>query len=272
MSQSGNVPVEGGNLYYEVEGSGPALALIHAGVADLSMWEAQVTAFKDRFRVIRYDTRGFGRSFSQNVTFSNRDDLRALLDHLNVERAAVCGISRGGHIAIDFTLEFPERVSALIAVAAGLGGFDYKPTVEENAWFGKMEALWKARDFEALAALEEETWVVGFFRPAESVDPALRRRVRAMIDANYAKHSHEELVASQLKPPAAGRLSEIRVPTLIMVGDKDTGDTVQPAHALADGIPGARLIIFPNVAHMVPMEAPDEFNKAVLDFLAEVPV
>jgi pimeloyl-ACP methyl ester carboxylesterase len=88
-----------------------------------------------------------------------------------------------------------------------------------------------------------------------------------MIDQNYARHSHEELVASPLKPPAAGRLSEIRVPTLVMVGDKDTADTQQPAHALAEGIPGARLIVFPNVAHMVPMEAPDEFNRAVLDFL-----
>lgn len=267
MSQSGNMPVERGNLYYEVEGSGPALVLVHAGIADLSMWEAQIPAFKDHFRVIRYDARGYGRSFSENVTFSNRDDLRALLDHLNVDRAALCGVSRGGQIVIDFTLEFPDRVSALIPVAAGLGGFDYKPTAEEDASFGKMEALWEARDLQALAALEEQTWVVGFYRPAESVDPALRRRVRAMIDQNYAQHSHEELVASPLKPPAAGRLPEIRVPTLVMVGDKDTTDTVQPAHALAEGIPGARLIVFPNVAHMVPMEVPEEFNRAVLDFL-----
>lgn len=267
MSQSGSVPVEGGNLYYEVEGDGPALVLIHAGIADLSMWDAQVPAFRNRFRVIRYDSRGYGRSFSQNVTFSNRDDLRLLLDHLAVERAAVCGVSRGGQIAIDFTLEFPARVSALIPVAAGLGGFDYQPTAEENAAFEKMEALWEARDLAALAELEEKTWVVGFYRPAESVDPELRRRVRAMIDANYAGHSHEELVATRLEPPAAQRLSEIRVPTLVIAGDKDTSDTLQPARALGEGVTGARFLVFPNVAHMVPMEAPDAFNRAVLEFL-----
>jgi pimeloyl-ACP methyl ester carboxylesterase len=193
-----------------------------------------------------------------------------VLDHLNVERAAVCGISRGGQIAIDFTLEYAERVWALIPVAAGLGGFEYKPTDEENARFERLETLWNARDLKALTALEEETWVVGFYRAPESVDPDLRQRVHAMIEAGYVNHSLEELVLSPLKPPAAGRLSEIRVPTLVMVGDKDTGNTVQTAHVLAEGIPGARLIVYPNVAHMVPMEVAEEFNKAVLDFLAEV--
>jgi hypothetical protein len=78
--QTGNVEVPGGRLYYEAEGEGPPLTLIHAGVAHLRMWDAQVEAWRDRFRVIRYDTRGFGRTITEDVPYSNRADLAAVLD------------------------------------------------------------------------------------------------------------------------------------------------------------------------------------------------
>ena len=84
MGQSGRAPVADGELYFAVEGSGYPLLLIYAGVADLRMWDEQAAVFKDRFRVIRYDTRGFGKSISQVTSFSNRDDVRALLHHLGV--------------------------------------------------------------------------------------------------------------------------------------------------------------------------------------------
>ena len=112
-----------GRLAYEVEGEGHPLTLIHAGLAHLRMWDEQVPAFAERYRVIRYDTRGFGRTTTDDVEFSNRDDLRALLDHLGVERTHLLGLSRGAQIALDFTLESPERVSSLVWVAGGVGGF-----------------------------------------------------------------------------------------------------------------------------------------------------
>jgi len=113
VDESGTIDVPGARLYYEVAGSGPAVVLIHAGVANLRMWDAQVEALAPRYRVIRYDTRGFGRTANEDVEFSNRDDLRAVLEHVGVPRATVLGISRGGHIAIDFTLDSPDRVEAL---------------------------------------------------------------------------------------------------------------------------------------------------------------
>ncbi len=105
---NGYVPVRNGELYYEVEGAGHPLVLIHAGVADHTMWDAQAPVFARRFRVIRYDTRGYGRSRTQDTEYSERQDLLDLLDHLGVPAAHVVGISRGGMIAIDFTLEHPR--------------------------------------------------------------------------------------------------------------------------------------------------------------------
>src|SRR3954463_5748998 len=168
QTERGYLDVEGGRLYYEVAGQGHPLALIHAGVADLTMWDEQMEAFSERYRVIRYDTRGFGRTTTEDVGFSNRKDLYDLLRHLGVERSYVLGISRGGQIAIDFTIEHPEVVDALIAVAPGISGFQGELTEEEMALFNRMEELWEKEDFEALTDLEVRVWVDGFGRTGEA--------------------------------------------------------------------------------------------------------
>src|SRR5262249_13492382 len=113
---NGFAEVEGGQLYYETAGTGHPLTLIHAGVADGRMWDDQFLTFAQHYRVIRYDARGFGRSRTESVSFSNRRDLYDLLRHLGVEKTYVMGVSRGGQIATDFTLERPEMVDALIPV------------------------------------------------------------------------------------------------------------------------------------------------------------
>ena len=123
MSASGFVPVQGGKIYYEVEGDGHPLLLIHGGLGSLRMWDEQVPAFSERYRVIRYDTRGFGRTETEDVEFSNRADALAVLDHVGAASAFVIGQSRGGMIALDLAIEHPERVDALVSVASGIGGY-----------------------------------------------------------------------------------------------------------------------------------------------------
>ena len=110
LVQTGYAPVFRGELYYEVAGQGHPLLLIHAGVADCRMWDAQLDEFTRRFSVIRFDARGYGRSRTEDTLFSNRQDILDLLDHLGVDKTHLIGVSRGGQIAIDFTLEHPERV------------------------------------------------------------------------------------------------------------------------------------------------------------------
>ncbi len=267
MSESGFCEVDGGRVYYEMEGSGPALALIHAGVANLRQWDEQVPAFAERYRVIRYDSRTFGKTTTDNVEVSNRGDLAALLDHLQVERAAILGLSRGGQIAVDFTLDYPKRATALIAVAAGISGFDAPTTPEEQALWDEYERRYEAGDWEWVVDTETAAWVDGPGQPPDRVPAEIRKRVHDWIADGYKDHANEELTSKPLDPPAVTRLGEIGVPTLIMVGDLDTVGTVAACHKLADEIPGARLEVFRGVAHMVNLEQPARFTELVLEFL-----
>jgi 3-oxoadipate enol-lactonase len=268
-ASSGYAPVENGELYYEVAGQGHPLLLIHAGVADLRMWDHQFATFAEHFRVIRYDTRGFGRSRTAATTFSDQQDIVDLLRHLGVERVHIIGVSRSGKIAIDFALEHPEMVGALIPTAAGISGYEHHPSEAESAlsqMFEEMEVAWEAKDWERLVDLEVRVWVDGPGQPEGRAAAAVREKVRAMCLDNYRNQTVEP-TPRPLEPPAIGRLGEIVAPTLIIIGDLDTPACLSMADAMAAGIAGARKVVFPGVAHMVPMERPEEFNRAVLEFL-----
>ena len=111
------------SLFREMDG--PHLVLLHAGIANLDMWETQMEAFKDHFRVLRYDIRGWGRTPDPDGDYSEHGDLEALMKHLGLQRAHILGISNRGRIAIDFSIAFPKLVKKLILVAPSLGGFVY---------------------------------------------------------------------------------------------------------------------------------------------------
>lgn len=262
--------VPGGKLPYEVQGEGHPLLLIHAGIADHTMWDAQMEPFSQHYRVIRYDTRGFGKFFTEAVEFSNRADIVALLKHLDVDKAYVIGVSRGGQIATDFALEHPEMVDALVLVGSGLGGFEEPaPTEAEMQLFDQEEALMEAKDWERMADLDVQVWVDGPGQPAGRADATVRQKVRAMCLNTYSSHTTEGQPIV-LSPPAAGRLHDIKMPTLVIIGDLDVSGIQAAAEALSQGIPEARKVVLHNVAHVPPMEVPDEFNSLVLDFLGKI--
>ncbi|MEJ7753085.1 MAG: alpha/beta hydrolase [Candidatus Limnocylindrales bacterium] len=269
MSQTtDSVKVPGGSLYYEVEGEGQALTLIHAGVAHLRMWDEQVPVLAERYRVIRYDTRGFGKTRSEDVEFSNRADLRALLDHLAVEKTHLLGISRGGSVALDFTLEVAERVRSLVMVASTPGGFEHEDAELDSLWT-EMERLYEAKDWAALVEMETALWTDGPGQPTDRVDGGMRRR---MVDWNLWNYRADpgEGKPQTLDPPAVGRLAEVSVPTLVMWGDLDESGVLAGSAALVAGIPDVRSHVFPDVAHMVSLERPEEFTQRVLEFLDSV--
>jgi pimeloyl-ACP methyl ester carboxylesterase len=274
-AESGTLQTEGGPLYYEVAGEGHPVLLIHAGIADHTMWDGQWEAFASRYRVVRYDTRAYGKSpVEKDHPFSNRQDIYELFRHLGIERAHVIGVSRGGQIATDFTLEHPEIVSALVPVCAGVGGMSedhFKPTDAEVALFEQMEVAEESADWERVADLDVRLWVDGAGQPEGRADSAVREKVRQMCLHNYRTHT-EYGAPIVLDPPAAGRLSEIQVPTLVIVGDLDVSATHVSADKLVSGIPGARKYVFKGVAHLPPMEKPEEFNRVVLGFLDGVRV
>jgi len=265
---SGTLAVPGAGLYWESSGEGPALVLVHAGIADHTMWDDDIAALSAGHRVVTFDFRGYGRSASTDVAFSNRADIAALLDHLGLDRVALLGCSRGGQVALDFTLERPSRVSALVLVAAGLGGMQLDLRADEQAMGDLEESMWQAKDWAGVADIDVRAWVDGIGQPEDRVPSAIRERVRSMSRANY-EAEYPEGQPIVLDPPAAGRLAEVLVPTLIIHGDLDTSTIAPVAEALERGIAGARRVFLPGVAHMVNLERPAEFRRLVLDFLAE---
>jgi pimeloyl-ACP methyl ester carboxylesterase len=265
----GILAVKRAKLAYETAGSGPAIVLLHAGVADMSMWDEPFRELSKRFRVVRYDQRGFGASKTEAVEFSNRQDLLALMDHLKVDKAILVGNSRGGIIALDFALENPSRVAGLVSVAGGISGYNAEPTAEEKAVFDKVEALYEKKDFEAIAKMEADIWVNGPTQKAGRAPRKIWDSVHRMILNNYRMHTTEAKPIG-LKPPAFGRLQELKIPVLAMTGNLDESTTQSAMAALAAKAPNARLLKYANTAHMISLERPKEFIREVTAFAESI--
>lgn len=267
-SESGFLETNGARLYYEVEGSGEPVVLIHAGVANLRMWDADVAALRDAYRVIRYDTRGYGRTETDAVEFSNRADIAALLDHLGEQSAHVVGFSRAGSIALDFAIEYPDRVRSLVVGAGGISGFESPEAAASAATFEEPEKLWEAKDWDALADWEADYWANGPGQPADRV-AEVRAKVHEWVVANY-RAEKEEGKPQVLDPPAVGRLGELSAPLLVVIGTLDEPGTQAAMHHLAEAVPGARLEVFQGVAHMINLEQPERFDALLREFLGGV--
>ncbi len=268
-------PVPGARLKVVDEGSpgDPPVVLLHAGIANLGSWDELVPLLTEAgYRVVRYDARGFGASTTEDVEFSDRADLIAVLDVLGIDRAVLVGNSRGGRIAFDTAVEFPDRVVAVVGVGAGLGGYDADSTAEEIALFDEMEALESADepDPEAIADIDLRVWVDGPGQPDTRVPAAIRERVRAMDLPNYLP-GHVSGRSLPLTPPAAERLANLRCPVLAIAGAVDVSEVAETARHLESSAPDARAVIVPNVAHMIGMEVPDELAALIVSFLAPLP-
>lgn len=270
-TETGFLDVHGGKLYYEVAGSGDALVFIHAGVANCTMWDNQMAYFAPQYRVVRYDTRGFGRTTSQAVECSNRQDLLDLLNHVGIDKAILIGNSRGGMIALDTALEFPDRVAGIVMLGSGPGGFEMEPTPDPDneAMMAQWQQFMDAKDWEAIASMEADYWVNGPKQPHDRVPAHLYEYVRSMILESYTREQ-VEITAIELDPPAWQRRAAINVPLLIMIGTLDEAYCVVGSKALAEAVPHAQLSEYENVAHMVSLEQPDRFNREVEQFVEEV--
>ena len=277
------VPVPGGRLFVVDDGpeDAPAILLLHAGIVDLRAWDDLAPRLvAGGFRVVRYDARGYGRSETEDVEYSNRADAIAVLDGLGIGRAALVGNSRGGQVALDTAIEFPGRVAAVVGVGAGLGGFEGEATPGEVAIFERMEALEETLDaatgderaalLEELLDLDTTTWVDGPGQPADRVPAAIRDAVRRM-NAEHGAPGRVQGRPIPLVPRANDRLSDLRCPVLAVAGALDVSDVAQTARHLASAAPHARAVIVPGVAHLIGMEAPERLADLILEFLAPLP-
>ena len=271
--QKGFADVNGTRLYYEVAGEGHPLVLNHGGLVDNHLWDDQFAEFAKHFKVIRYDMRGFGDSgMIKNgmESYSMERDLFSLLQYLDIQKTYVMGLSMGGSLSVDFTLQYPEMVDALITVGAGLSGFEEEDPEEFKAMDEEMEEAFRRGDIARSVEISLQIWTDGPFRTPEQVNPQVRERVRAMTTHNFERGDDEEVRPQHIEPPAAGRLSEIHVPTLIIVGSEDVEFILSIANKLERDIVGAKKVVIPRTAHHLNMEKPQEFNRVVIDFLEQV--
>lgn len=158
-SDTGYATINSTKVYYEFAGEGEALILLHAGIADSRMWDAQFEAFAEHFWVIRYDLRGFGKSKLPSGTFTGYGDVVSLLDYLRVKKAHIVGISNGGRVALDFSIAFPQRVNKLILATPSVGGHPPSNAIKQF-WADEEEALQRG-DLNAATELNLRLWVDG---------------------------------------------------------------------------------------------------------------
>ncbi len=263
--QSGFVEVEDGKIYYERAGQGETIVLIHDGLVHHVIWEEQFPVFYENYDVVRYDRRGYGRSPQPEKTYSNIEDLHQLFHKLDIDKAIVMGMSAGGGLAIDFTLAHPNRVASLVLVGSVVSGFTYTDHFFSRG--GHLHpSTWNDPD------AFRRYWYTDDPYEIAPQNTAVKERVRQIIEANPhdADLSKNRLILGP-ESPALGRLHEINVPALIVVGEHDIPDVHAHAGAIEAGIPNARRIVISGAGHLVPLERPEAFNEQVLQFLKEEP-
>lgn len=253
-------------MFIEAAGSGPGLVFIHAGVADSRMWDAEFESFSDRFRVVRFDLRGFGRSPMVPGPFAYHDDVVAVMDAAGLSTATLVGCSFGANVAIEACLVHSDRVRGLVVVAPGLGAMGGDPDVQK---FGEEEeALLEKGNLDAATELNLRMWVDGPFRKPGQVPREVRELVRVMQMDAFRMPMPEGVSRLRLDPPADARLGEIHVPTLAIVGALDLPMMLRIAGRIESSVPGARRVVIPDAAHMVTLERPAEFHPILREFLA----
>jgi pimeloyl-ACP methyl ester carboxylesterase len=265
------IDVPGGRLAVHDFGDGPAIVLLHAGIVDSWSWEP-LTPFllAGGYRVVAFDRRGIGDSVTEDVPYSDRADVIAMLDALGIERACLVGNSIGGMVAIDTAVESPGRTAALVAIGAGLAGYWVDPTPEEELLFEEQDRLEQHGDAEEVADFQVRLWVDGPHQPADRVPDEIRELVREMALGVVRAERDPERPRGRpmrLEPPAGQQLDRLGMPVLAIAGALDCSDVAAVARYLEEQVPTARAVIMPGVAHMIGLEAPDELARVMLDFL-----
>lgn len=258
------LPTRRGDFRVAVDGdaAAPALILSNSLGTTLEMWEPQVAAFSARFRLIRYDTRGHGGSPVTPGPYSFDDlgqDVLAVLDALAIERAAFCGISMGGHTGLWLAIHAGRRFNA-IAVCNSAAKIGTAQGWSERA---AMVRAGGAAGMRALADSAPGRWFTEDFIAAR---PEVVQRAQdgiAGINPEGYAACCDALATSDLRAD----LGRIATPTLLLAGSADPVTTVADAQAMQAGIAAAQLAVVP-ASHLSNLEAPQAFDKAVLDFLA----
>ena len=252
------------DLHCIVEGSGPWLVMSHALSCDHRMWDAQAAWLAQRFTVLRFDTRGHGRSDAPPAPYSFdlfAADVAALLDALHIERAHWVGLSLGGMIGQAFALAHPQRIASLVLADTS----SRYPPEAEAIWAERIRTV-RAHGMSAVVDATLERWFTAPYRQAHAdVMQRIGDMIRATPVEGYAGCGQAIATVD-----FTDRLQTLRCPTLVIVGDQDTGTPLDMAREIHDAIPGAELVVIPSAAHLSNIEQTTAFNQALDRFYDRV--
>ncbi|WP_326836279.1 alpha/beta fold hydrolase [Amycolatopsis rhabdoformis] len=277
----GMIEAAGARFGYDEAGNGPAVVLLHAGIADRRMWDRQFAALARHHRVIRYDRRGHGESVPVEGTVSHHHDLLAVMSALGVDRAALVGSSMGGAYALDAALAAPDRVESLALIGSGLSGHEWPEPMASDSREAMLAAV-PVEDLKryldhtadhvdeahvrAVAEANVRYLVVGPHRTPDAVDPRFYVQALEMCADVYRREWTEPKWTEDV-PDTRHRLGEITAPTLVLIGLEDGSGLLELADRFTTEIPGARRLDLPDTGHLPPLERPAEVTEALQDWL-----
>ena len=256
------------NIYYEIHGEGEALILIMGYGGSSEWWFRQIPIFSREYRVVTFDNRGTGRSDKPDITYSMETmaaDITGLLETIGIDAAHIYGVSMGGMIAQHFALSYPEKVISLILGCTTCGGpHSIMPDAEA------MTVLFDMERMNRLAPEEAAKEVLPFLYGQEFIDnnpDIIEQGIAKMTEYVTPIHGYMRQAEAIMGHDTYDRLPNIKAPTLVISGDADRLVPVENSRLLASRIPNAELVTLENAGHGFCVEAADEANKAVLDFL-----
>ena len=253
------VEVENGKIYYEECGTGPdAVVLIHDGIAHSAIWEGVWPSFCKQFHTVRYDRRGYGRSPAATTWYYETDDLYTLLRHVKISRAFLVGSSHGGALTIDFTLAHPKLVEGMVLVGAVVSGYGFSDHFL-NRGNANNQPLEKNDSAAMISNWANDKYLLA------ADHPEAKKKLHDILSAAPQDLNHPDF--RRPAPDSLPRLNEIRVPTLIIVGDVDIPDVHAHAGVIEAGIPNSRRIVVEDAGHLMYLEKPEEFSRLVITFI-----
>jgi 3-oxoadipate enol-lactonase len=265
-AQARTINVGDAVISYDVTGRGRTVVFIHGWTHNKSVWDDQVPVFSKRYRVLRYDSRGYGRSTGFDDESLEPTDLMILLEALRINHAYIVGHSRGGGIALRFAAAYPEKVDALVLYGAVLPGIS-PPPPDFLELFTSLPGLAKQYGLDSVGKMLLATdlaWV-----PPGRAD--VSERFRKLWASYSGKDLLEPRPESGVVPvPSMARLSALRIPTLVIIGDHELPFIAAQADTFANRMANAKKVVIPNAGHGAHFVQPTTFNGALLDFFDEV--
>ena len=252
------------SLHYSVYGSGKSIILIHGNFIDSRIWEYQIEVLSNKNQVISYDLRGYGKSDIPRCPFSHVDDLKSLIEYLDIGEVTLVGSFLGGSIAIDFALKYPNLVQKLILIAPALTGYKYPFRLNIEAMQNLLAKKTKGTQAAIDKFINNPYWEYMIPSPENIV---AREMVIDIVRNERNFYSWNPSLYKATNVNAMHRLGDIEIPTLVVLSDRDKEFNIKVGSYIHKNIKNSKKYVMSNCGHLPFVEKPQEFNHIVIDFL-----